>query len=64
VQISGVENHVYFNNPVLPPSVSKLWIHNLEAGSGTVDLLLVHRDEEVSVDMLRREGDVQVLVSK
>jgi glycogen debranching enzyme len=64
IEISALERQAYFNNPLLPPSVSELRIHNLEVGGAAVDLLLAHRNQELSLDVLRREGNVQVLVSR
>jgi glycogen debranching enzyme len=64
IEISAAEKHVYFNNPQLPLAVSELRIHNLAIGAGMVDLLVVHREDDLSVEVLRREGDVQVLITK
>jgi glycogen debranching enzyme len=64
LEISGVEKQVYFTRPLFPSFVSELRIHNLEVGGGAVDLLLVHRDQDLAVDVLRREGAIQVLVIK
>jgi hypothetical protein len=44
--------------------VGELRIHNLEVAGATVDLLLVRHKEDVGVNVLRRDGDVQVLVMK
>jgi hypothetical protein len=41
-----------------------LRIHNLEVAGATVDLLLVRHEHDVGVNVLRREGVVQVLVVK
>lgn len=38
-----------------------MW-HNLEVGVATVDLLLIRQEHGVAVNVLRREGDVEVLV--
>jgi hypothetical protein len=39
-------------------------IHNLEVAGATVDLLLARQEHNVGINVLRREGDVQVLVVK
>ncbi len=64
LEVSGVEKQVYFTRPHLPSFVGEVRIHNLEVGDGHVDLLLVHRDQNLSVDVIRRQGDVQVVVVK
>ena len=50
--------------PQLPASLGELRIHNLEVAGATVDLLLVRHEHDVGVNVLRREGDVQILVVK
>jgi glycogen debranching enzyme len=60
--IDGPERRVYFTRPRLPASLGELRIHNLEVGETTVDLLLRRREHDVAVDVLRRDGDVQLMV--
>jgi glycogen debranching enzyme len=62
LEISGTERTVYFTRPQLPVSLGELRIHNLEIAGATVDLLLVRHEHNVGVNVLRREGHVQVLV--
>jgi glycogen debranching enzyme len=62
--INGPDRHVSFTRPQLPASLGELRIHNLEVAGATVDLLLVRHENEVGVNVLRREGDVQVTVVK
>jgi glycogen debranching enzyme len=62
--INGPKRQVVFTRPRLPESVGELRIHNLEVAGATVDLLLVRHAYDVGVNVLRREGDVEVLVVK
>ncbi len=62
--INGPDRHVSFTRPQLPASLGELRIHNLEVAGATVDLLLVRHANDVGVNVLRREGDVQVTVVK
>jgi glycogen debranching enzyme len=64
LEINGPEAHIYFNRPQLPASLGELRIHNLEVAGATVDLLFVRHEHDVSVTVLRREGDVQIMVVK
>jgi hypothetical protein len=41
-----------------------LRIHNLQVAGATVDLLLVRDEYDVGVNVLHREGDLQILVVK
>ena len=53
-----------FTRPHLPASLGELRIHNLEVAGATVDLLLVRHEHDVGVNVLRRDGDVQIMVVK
>jgi glycogen debranching enzyme len=64
LRISGPESQIYFTRPHLPASVNELRIHNLEVAGASADLLLVRHDYDVSVNVLRREGDVRIMVIK
>jgi glycogen debranching enzyme len=62
LEINGPEAQVYLNRPQLPASLGELRIHNLDVAGAKVDLLLVRHENGVSVEVLRREGDAQVLL--
>jgi glycogen debranching enzyme len=64
LEINGPEAQIYFTRPHLPASLGELRIHNLKVAGSTVDLLLVRHDQDVGVNVLRREGDVQIMVVK
>jgi glycogen debranching enzyme len=64
LEINGPEAQIYFTRPHLPDSLSELRIHNPAVAGASVDLLLVRHEEDVGVNVLRREGDVQILVVK
>jgi glycogen debranching enzyme len=64
LEISGIEQTLYFTRPQMPASLGELRIHNLEVAGATVDLLLVRQEQNVGINVLRREGSVQVLVVK
>jgi glycogen debranching enzyme len=62
--VDGPERRVYLARPRLPVSLGELRIHNLPVGEATVDLLLLRHEHDVGVTVLRRDGDVQVMVVK
>jgi glycogen debranching enzyme len=64
LRISGPESQIYFTRPCLPASLNELRIHNLEVAGANVDLLLVRHEYDVGVNVLRREGDVRIMVIK
>ena len=64
LEINGPEARVCFTRPQLPASLGELRIHNLEVAGAAVDLLLVRHEHDVGVNVLRRDGTLQVLVVK
>ena len=47
-----------------PASLGEQRIHNLEVAGACVDLLLVRHEHDVGANVLRREGNVEILVAK
>ncbi len=64
ITIDGARGEVSLTHPVLPPAIGELRITGLEVGSGRVDLLLENHPHDVGLTVLRREGEVRVLVVK
>ena len=64
LEINGVEAQIRFTRPQLPASLGELRIHNLEVAGATVDLLLLRHEDDVGVNVLRREGNVEIIVAK
>jgi hypothetical protein len=64
LEVDGIGKTVSFTRPLLPAAFDELRIHNLAVGDATVDLLLLRHGQDVGVTVLRREGDVRVLVAK
>src|ERR1019366_4607979 len=62
LEINGVDHQIYFTRPQLPASLGELRIHNLEVAGATVDLLLNRQEHDVGVNVVRREGNLQVTV--
>ena len=60
--IDGLAGRVVFCRPALPSCLPDLRIFDLEVGGGRVDLHLTRHDDEVSIQVLRRQG-THVLVS-
>ncbi|HKQ62729.1 MAG TPA: amylo-alpha-1,6-glucosidase [Candidatus Polarisedimenticolaceae bacterium] len=64
LSISSPEARVSFFRPRLPAAIDQLFIHNLRVAGATVDLHLARHEQDVGVNVLRREGDVEVIVVK
>ena len=64
LEINALDSQICFTRPQLPPFLGELRIHNLQVAGATVNLLVARQERDVSVDVLQREGDVQILVVK
>jgi glycogen debranching enzyme len=62
LHISGIESKISFIHPVLPPFIKEARILDLQVASASVDLALVRHGADVSVDVIRRKGDVELVV--
>jgi glycogen debranching enzyme len=64
LHIDAPRRQVRFLSPQMPPEVSELRIYNLEVAGASVDLLLLGHEDDVGVNVLRREGELEILVVK
>ncbi len=62
--IDGKRNVLSFRYPMLPRTLEEVRIRNLQVGSGKVDMALRRYESDVAVNVLHREGPVEVLVTK
>ncbi len=65
LSVSAPERKVVFSKPVLPAFLPKVSMRDLRVGDARVDLLLTRHDEgDVGVNVLRRDGALEVLILK
>jgi len=66
----GLEIHntphpqIIFCHPFLPPWLDNLEIKNLNIGQASVDIAIQRYDNDVGVNVIRREGSIKVTVVK
>jgi glycogen debranching enzyme len=63
ITIHAPEKTIRFCNPVLPPNLEEVIVEDLRIGNASVDLRFRRHKESVGVEVLRREGDVEVVTS-
>jgi glycogen debranching enzyme len=61
INIRASERVIRFCSPALPPNLDEVNIENLRIAEGSVDLLIRRHQEGVAVEVLRREGKVEVV---
>ncbi len=65
LSVSAPEQRLTFSKPVLPRFLQQVTIRGLKVADGRADLLLTRHDEgDVGVNVLRREGALDVVVLK
>jgi glycogen debranching enzyme len=64
LDVRGAERKVVFADPVLPEFLREVHIDGLRVGEASVDLYLVRHREDVGINVVRREGRVNVVTTK
>jgi glycogen debranching enzyme len=65
LSVSASERRLTFSKPILPRFLQQVTIRGLKVADGRADLLLTRHDEgDVGVNVLRREGALDVVVLK
>ncbi len=64
LSVDATARTVSLSHPRLPESIAHLHIGHLSVGSASVDLVCTRHAHDVDVSVLRRKGDVRVLVVK
>jgi glycogen debranching enzyme len=61
LQVHGTERRVVFGKPILPACLRQVQIRGLRIADSRIDLSLVRTEGDVAIDVLRREGPVEVV---
>jgi hypothetical protein len=62
--IDAPRRQVRFVRSVLPESLRRIWIRNLRVADASVDLALERFPIDVGIELLRRQGDLEIVVLK
>src|ERR1700731_409478 len=60
LSVHAAESRICLSYPCLPESIQAVRIQNLCVGGNSIDLEVVRNAQSVSVDILRRKGNLQV----
>jgi glycogen debranching enzyme len=64
LSIDATQSELRFTKPSLPDFINELHIERLRVGQGELDLLIVRWGEDVAVSLVRKSGDVRLVVAK
>jgi glycogen debranching enzyme len=63
LRIDGAKNRVVFERPCLPEGIPQLSIRGLRIGNASVDLFFERQAENVRVQVLEKQGEVDVIAT-
>ncbi len=61
LSIHAKESRICLHHAALPEAIAQVRIRNLKVGNASVDLIFERRAETVGVDILRRNGDIEIV---
>jgi len=63
LDVRAREKHISFKTPSLPAILDSVRIENLSVGDASVDLLVRHDGPRVAVEVLRKQGTLEIVTS-
>ncbi|KAA5543207.1 amylo-alpha-1,6-glucosidase [Roseiconus nitratireducens] len=63
LSFASTKPHVRFDSPQLPPYLNWVRIQNLRVGNGVVDLALRRHPRDVGMNVERKRGDIQIVIT-
>jgi len=60
--IDGIASKISLVRPWLPPFLNEARILNLQVADANVDLAVLRHEHDVSLKVLRRRGDIEIVV--
>ncbi|MEZ0375253.1 MAG: amylo-alpha-1,6-glucosidase, partial [Candidatus Sericytochromatia bacterium] len=64
LELQANSSRLLLKQPLLPDFLKEVRILGLRAGAANLDLLLTRHGSDVAVNVLRREGQIEVVVLK
>ena len=58
------KKQISFSYPILPPSIQEISVKNLTVAGSSMDLNFVRHETDVGVNVLRKEGEVETVITK
>jgi glycogen debranching enzyme len=62
LEFDAERNEIRLRNPHLPPFLNEVTLRHLQLGHSTVDLRITRHGDDVSLEVLRRRGKIQVSI--
>ena len=62
--VCGAGPYIHFRDSYLPPAVDYVFVENLKVGESKVSFMVRRQAHGVGIEVIRREGDLEVAVMK
>jgi len=62
--VCGAAPYIHFRDSYLPPTIDYVFVENLRVGQSKVSLIVRRQAHGVGIEVIRREGDLEVAVLK
>jgi glycogen debranching enzyme len=63
LEVDGARNRVSLRSPTLPPFLEQVRIEGLRLPGGRLDIVVTRHEKDVGVRLMRRDGDVALVVT-
>jgi glycogen debranching enzyme len=64
LKVDASAGRIVFDRPALPPSLDSVKISGLRCGGSSANLLFSRHQDDVGVNVLKRDGPLEVIVIK
>jgi glycogen debranching enzyme len=64
IRVVAREKKIVFDYPVLPPFLNEVTLRNLKVGPASLDIALTRYGNDVGINVIRKEGTVELVVVK
>ncbi len=63
LSVKALERQIHFSHPILPPNIEEVRIENLGVTGGECDVIIHRHTGGVDVDVLRKQGEIEIIKS-
>jgi len=61
LSVNAKDSRIYLHHTALPEALPEVRVRNLKVGNSSVDLVFERRPETVAVDILQRNGEIEIV---
>jgi glycogen debranching enzyme len=62
--VRALNNSIHFDRPYLPEEIDTVTIRNLTVGTATIDFAAMRHQQDVGIHVIKRTGNISVVIDK